>query len=276
MNPNLSLAQISQFMRYWIITMTSTAGSGHPTSSLSGVELMVQLMHGGFFVTDYDTNNRANDRIIFSKGHASPLFYSMYAALGQIKPEELLGFRQFDSVLEGHPTPRFHLTEATTGSLGQGLGIGLGITLGLGLQNLQRRPKVWVLLGDSEMSEGSVWETMELAAYHKAVNLIAIVDVNRLGQRGQTMIGHDLENYKGKVEAFGWEAYLVDDGHDLELIASVYSKVLASKSDKPKIILAKTIKGKGVSFLENINGWHGKTLNPEETQKALAEINYTA
>jgi transketolase len=235
---------------------------------------MTQLMLGSFFQSDFDLTNSNNDRIIFSKGHASPLFYSMYAAIGKIPTQELLTFRKFDSILEGHPTPRFDFTEATTGSLGQGLGIGLGLYLGLKLQNLNRQPKVWVMLGDSEMSEGSIWETMELAAYNKANNLIGIVDVNRLGQRGQTMEGYDLDNYKQKTEAFGWETFVINDGHDLEEIANIYNKVLASTTDKPKIILAKTIKGKGVSFLEDVNGWHGKTLNPEQTANALKEINY--
>lgn len=274
MNSFNNLSEVCQFMRHWIIKMTSSAGSGHPTSSMSGVELMAQLMLGGFFQTDYNTINLNNDRIIFSKGHASPLFYVMYSALSKITTEELLNFRKFDSVLEGHPTPRFPLTEATTGSLGQGLGIGLGLALGLNLQKPEKQPRVWILLGDSEMSEGSVWESIESAAYHKVGNLVAIVDINRLGQRGETMLGHDLEAYKVKTEAFGWETYLIEDGHNLDQIALVYQSVVDSGSDKPKMILARTLKGKGVSFLENINGWHGKTLNSEQTEQALTEIGY--
>ena len=261
---------IAKLIRYWILTSTTQAGSGHPTSSLSAVELMTGLLFSGIF--RFDVNNPShpnNDRLIFSKGHASPLFYSLWAATGAIKEQELMMLRKFNSSLEGHPTTGFPYAEAATGSLGQGLSIGLG--LALNAKYLDRLPyQTYVLLGDSEMSEGSIWEAIQLAAYYKLDNLVGIIDVNRLGQRGQTMFGYNLKNYQDKISSFGWHPIVID-GHDLKEIIKAYQKALKIKN-KPVMIIAKTIKGKGVSFLENKNGWHGRILKPKELKQSLKEL----
>lgn len=263
------LEKINKLMRYWILEMTTRAGSGHPTSSLSAVELMTTLMFGGFFKFNLqDKENLFNDRLIFSKGHASPLFYSLWAMAKGIEADELQTYRQFGSRLEGHPTLRFPFTEVATGSLGQGLSVGLGMAVAS--KNFDKtNSRVFVLLGDSEMAEGQNWEAMEVASFYKLNNLVAILDVNRLGQRGETMLGYDIDVYKKRAESFGWNAIAVD-GHNIDEIYQAYKN--SENSDKPTMIIAKTVKGKGVSFLENENGWHGKTLNEEEFKKAVLEL----
>lgn len=263
------LEKINKLMRYWILEMTTRAGSGHPTSSLSAVELMTTLMFGDFFKFNLqDKENLFNDRLIFSKGHASPLFYSLWAMAKGIEADELQTYRQFGSRLEGHPTLRFPFTEVATGSLGQGLSVGLGMALASRKFD-KTNARVFVLLGDSEMAEGQNWEAMEVASYYKLNNLVAILDVNRLGQRGETMLGYDLTTYQKRAESFGWNAVIVD-GHNLDEISQAYQN--SENSDKPTMIIAKTLKGKGISFLENENGWHGKTLNQEELEKAVLEL----
>ena len=265
-----NLEKISRLVRYYILISTTKAGSGHATSSLSAVELLVGLMFSGIFryrVGDPSYPN--NDRLIFSKGHAAPLLYSLWAAAGKVSQEELLTIRKFTSPLEGHPTREFPYTEAATGSLGQGLSIGVGLSLNA--KYLDKLPyRTYVLLGDSEMAEGSNWEAMQLAAFYKLDNLVGIVDVNRLGQRGETMYGFDLENYRRKCEAFGWES-LVINGHSLEEVVKAYQQATSIK-DKPVMIIAKTIKGKGVSFLEDKEGWHGKALSEDQLKQALTEF----
>ena len=232
---------------------------------------MTALVFGGTFrfkVSEPDHPN--NDRLIFSKGHASPLFYALWAAAGAITEEELLTYRRFGSRLEGHPTPRFPYVEAATGSLGQGLGIGLGMALNA--KHLDRLSyRTYVLLGDSEMSEGSQWEAIELAAYHGLSNLIGIIDVNRLGQRGQTMYGHDIDAYATRISAFGWKTITID-GHDLVQVLDAFSQATAGQS-RPVMIVARTIKGKGISFLEDKDGWHGKALDGEQAKQALSEFS---
>lgn len=265
------LKKLAALIRYYILAATTAAGSGHPTSSLSATELMTALFFGGFFRYNADhPEHPNNDRLIFSKGHASPLFYALWAAAGKLSAEELIkNYRQFGSPLEGHPTVSFPYTEAATGSLGQGLSIGLGMALNA--KSLDRLPYLtYVLLGDSEMAEGSQWEALQLAAHYELDNLIGILDVNRLGQRGETMYGHDLQAYEQRIAAFGWETILVD-GHSFEEILPAYQQA-ALVSGKPVMIIAKTIKGKGVSFIENKNGWHGKALNREEYDRALKEL----
>ena len=182
------LKKLAALMRYHILTMTTQAGSGHPTSSLSATELMAGLMFGGIFRYDLDhPEHPNNDRLIFSKGHATPLFYTLWAMAGKLTAAELMTYRHFGSPLEGHPTMSFRYTEAATGSLGQGLSIGLGIALNA--KYLDKLPyTTYVLLGDSEMAEGSQWETMQLAAHYKLDNLVGVLDVNRLGQRGETHV----------------------------------------------------------------------------------------
>jgi len=266
------LAGIAKLIRYYILTSTTKAGSGHPTSSLSATDLMAILLFGGFFRFDLDRPDCPNnDRLIFSKGHASPLFYSLWAAAGEVSEEELLTLRKFGSRLEGHPTLAFPFTEAATGSLGQGLSIGFGMALNA--KYIDRLPyKTYVLLGDSEMAEGSVWEAIQLAYHYKLDNLIAILDVNRLGQRGETMYGHDVGSYQKRVASFGWEAIVVD-GHNIQETVNAYDKILKNvPNGRPKMVIAKTIKGKGISFLEDKDGWHGKALSEEELKLALQEI----
>ncbi len=296
------LKKLCQLIRYDILTSTTKAGSGHPTTSLSAVELMTTLFFGGFLKADLShpkgVRSLANDRVVFSKGHASPLIYSLYHAAGVIKYEELMRLRKFNSDLEGHPTFRFKYADVATGSLGQGLSAGVGMALGMRLNfranrdsslrttNYELQPNVFVLLGDSEMAEGQVWEAIQIASHYKLNNLIAIADINRLGQSTQTMLGWDLKTYAKRIEAFGWNVIIVDNGHDLKQIYEAYQKVSSathffhktSKSEKnafaskPTMILAKTIKGKGVSFLENKEGWHGKPLNKEQLAVALKEL----
>lgn len=265
------LASLAARVRYDILHMSTEAGSGHPTSSLSATDLLTGLFFGGTFRFDLDDpQNPCNDRIIFSKGHASPLFYALYAAAGMLSQEQLLSYRKMGSPLEGHPTPRFAYAEAATGSLGQGLGIGTGIALnGRYVDNLPYN--TYVLMGDSEAAEGSVWEAAELASHYKLDNLVGILDVNRLGQRGETMLGWDLETYEARFAAFGWHTIVLEDGHDIDAIQAAYGEI-DHTCGRPTVLIARTIKGKGVSFLENMDGWHGKTLKREEFDRAVLEL----
>jgi transketolase len=262
-----SLENLAKLIRYYSLVSTTEAGSGHPTSSLSAADLMAGLLFGGAFRYDLgNPGNPNNDRLIFSKGHASPLFYALWTVAGTVSVQELLSLRKFGSPLEGHPTPAFRYTEAATGSLGQGLSVGVG--LALNAQKLDMLPyRTYVLLGDSEMSEGSVWEAMEIAAYYRLHSLTAIVDVNRLGQCGETMYGHDLGVYQKRAAAFGWEPIVID-GHHMPQILTAYEQAGRS-SERPVMIIARTIKGKGVSFIEDRNGWHGKALKKDELARAL-------
>ena len=272
MNPSspIYLRNLARLVRYYILLSTTEAGSGHPTSSLSAADLMTILVFGGFFHFDpANPENPANDRLIFSKGHASPLLYALWAAAGKITEEELKTLRMFGSRLEGHPAMTFPYTEAATGSLGQGLSIGVGMALNA--KYLDKIPyRTFVLLGDSEIAEGSVWEAMQCAAHYKLNNLAGILDVNRLGQRGETMHGHDLEAYEKKVIAFGWNAIMID-GHSHDEIARAYEHALTA-TEKPVMIIARTLKGKGISFLEDQDGWHGKALSRDQFQNALKEL----
>jgi transketolase len=265
-----ALEEIAKLIRYDILACTTHAGSGHPTSSLSATELMAGLLFGGAFRFYVDQPKHPNnDRLVFSKGHASPLFYALWAAAGKLTEEDLMTYRKFGSPLEGHPTVVFPYVEAATGSLGQGLSIGVG--LALNAKYVDKLPyRTYVLLGDSEMAEGSQWEAMEIAAYYKLDNLVGVLDVNRLGQRGETMYGHDLEAYRKRIAAFGWETLLID-GHSFPEVLNAYQKA-AQVSDKPTMVIAKTIKGKGVSFVEDKNGWHGKALKKEDFDRAVKEL----
>jgi transketolase len=265
------LQSVAKLVRHLCVLATSNAHSGHLTSSLSATDLMTGLLFGGTFRFRVDDPAHPNnDRLIFSKGHASPLFYALWAAAGGIDTKELMTYRQFGSRLEGHPTPRFPYAEAATGSLGQGLGIGLGMALNATrLDDLPYR--TYVLLGDSEMSEGSQWEAIQLAAHYRAANLVGIIDVNRLGQRGETMLGHDVDAYARRVESFGWRTLTID-GHDLPKILDAFREA-ASERPRPVMIVARTVKGKGISFLENAEGWHGKALDEGQKERALRELS---
>ena len=262
--------ELAKTVRYLILKSTTAAGSGHPSSSLSATDLMVNLFFGGNFRADLDDPDYCNnDRLIFSKGHAAPLLYSLYAVAGKISELELLNLRKFDSPLEGHPTMRFPFTEAATGSLGQGLSVGIGMALNA--KYIDKLPyRTFVLLGDSEMAEGSVWETIQLAAYYKTNNLVGIIDVNGLGQRGETMFGRDIKSYEQKLRAFGWQTVVVN-GHDHEEISAAYQKVTKERT-RPTMVIARTIKGKGVKFIENKNGWHGRALTNEECDRAIKDL----
>ncbi len=261
--------QLSRLLRYYILLSTSKAGSGHPTSCLSAVDLLTVLYFGGHLRFDSRRPDYpGNDRVIFSKGHAAPLLYALWTAAGELSEKELTTLRQLKSPLQGHPTPEFPYSEIASGSLGQGLSIGFGMALA-SKYILSAKNKIYVLLGDSEMAEGSVWEAVQLAAYYKLDNLIGILDVNRLGQRGQTMYGHNLPAYQKRIKAFGWQTMVID-GHDFKQIDKAFAR--ARKAKLPVMIIAKTIKGKGVSFLENKNGWHGKALDARQLERALAEL----
>ena len=265
-----SLKSLATQLRIDSIRCTTAAGSGHPTSSMSAADLMAVLMVEHL---RYDWNNPHapnNDRLIFSKGHACPLLYSMYKAAGVVSDAELLRLRKIDSNLQGHPNPHvLKWVDVATGSLGQGIGNGVGMALnGKYVDKLPYR--VWVLLGDSEMAEGSVWEAFDKASYYKLNNLIAILDMNRLGQRGETDLGWNGAEYAARARAFGWHAIELN-GHDLPSIQAAYHEAL-SQTDKPTCLIARTEKGEGVSFLANKDGWHGKALSADEEKKALAEL----
>lgn len=267
------LERLATLIRHHILTSSTAAGSGHPTSSLSATDLMATLFFGGFFKFDVKhPQYHVNDRLIFSKGHASPLFYALWAVAGGIPKKELNTLRKFGSRLEGHPTMEFPFTEVPTGSLGQGLSVGVGMSL---VAKRERLPfKTYVLLGDSEMAEGSVWEAMQSASYYKLDNLVGIIDVNRLGQSRETVHGHDVAAYARKCKAFGWEVVVVD-GHSLPEITSAFGSASHTKG-KPIMIIAKTFKGAGISFLENKPDWHGKALKREELERALPELGFVS
>lgn len=262
-----NLDKLARLIRHNILVSTTEAGSGHVTSSLSAADLMTALLFCGIFRFDLDNPEHPNnDRLIFSKGHASPLFYALWAAAGKVTEQELMTYRKFESPLEGHPTTAFRYTEAATGSLGQGLSIGIGMALNA--KYIDKLPyRTYVLLGDSEMAEGSQWEAIQIAAHYNLNNLIGIIDVNRLGQRGETMYGHDIEAYERRISSFGWETITID-GHNFDDILLAYNRASKS-SERPVMIIAKTVKGKGVPFIEDRIGWHGKTLDKSELKQAL-------
>jgi transketolase len=252
------------------IRCTTAAGSGHPTSGMSAADLMAVLLTNYLHYDWSDPKHPNNDRLIFSKGHACPVLYAMYKAAGVIDDRELLSLRKLGSRLEGHPNPRVcPWVDVATGSLGQGIGIGVGMALnGKYLDKLPYR--VWVLLGDSETAEGSVWEAFAKASFYKLDNLTVILDMNRLGQRGPTELEWDSATYAERLRAFGWHTIELN-GHDVAAIDQAYSEAVYTKN-MPTCLIAKTEKGHGVSFLANKEGWHGKALSPEQAQQAIAEL----
>jgi len=262
------LTELAQQLRVDSVRAADAAGSGHPTSSMSAAELMAVLL-ANHLRYDFDRPaHPGNDRFVLSKGHASPLLYSAYKAAGAIDDAELLSFRKLGSRLEGHPTPRrLPWVETATGSLGQGLPVGVGIALA-GKRLDRTGYGVWVLTGDSELAEGSVWEAAEHAAYEHLDNLTAIVDVNRLGQRGPTRHGHDLDAYARRFQAFGWHTIEVD-GHDVDAVDRAYGEAV-STTGQPTAILARTLKGKGVEAVQDREGQHGKPL--PDADEAIQEL----
>lgn len=265
------LAQTCLQLRRLVLEATTRAGSGHPSSCLSAVELMAVLMFKGYFKADFKNPEKVtNDRLIFSKGHAAPLLYALYAVLGAIDEKELLTLRQLGSRLEGHPTMQFPYTEAATGSLGQGLSIGVGIALAAKLD--KQSYQTYVLLGDGELTEGANWEAAAIAKHYHLNNLTVILDINRYEQVGLTMDQWETSLFAQKFRAFGWAPVLVKDGHNLEEVSNAFSYCEKLQEQAPKVILAQTIKGKGVSLFENQPGWHGKVLSEEELATALKEL----
>jgi len=261
------LKGIANQLRIHSITATTAAGSGHPTSCCSAADVVAALFFGHMRYDAKNPHYHNNDRFILSKGHAAPLLYAAWAETGLFPADELLKLRKFGCDLEGHPTPRLPFVDVATGSLGQGLSVGAGMALAARFDKLDYN--TYVLLGDGEIAEGSVWEAASFAGIHKLNNLIAIVDANRLGQSEATAFGHDIGVYRKRFEAFGWRVEDID-GHDLEEISEVLGGV--GLNDQPLAIIAKTYKGAGVSFLQDKDGWHGKPLNQEEAAKAVAEL----
>jgi transketolase len=259
--------ELGQQLRVHSIRSSDAGGSGHPTSSMSAAELMAVLLDGHLRLDFDNPRHPGNDHLVFSKGHASPLLYSMFKAAGAITDEELLTFRKLGSRLEGHPTPVLPWVDVATGSLGQGLPVAVG--LALAAKRFDRSPaRVWCLCGDSEMAEGSIWEAFDHGSFWELDNLVAIVDVNRLGQTGETMHGWNLDVYAERARAFGWEAIEVD-GHDVEAIEEAYTRAERT-SGRPAVILARTKKGAGVKAVEDQPGRHGKPL--DDAEEAIAEL----
>ncbi len=264
------MVELGQQLRVDSVRAAAAAGSGHPTSSMSAADLMAVLL-GRYLRYDIsDPGNPHNDRLIFSKGHASPLLYSMLHAAGAISEQELMSYRKLGSLLEGHPTPRLPWVDVATGSLGQGLPIGVGMALTAA--RLDKLPyRVWVLCGDSELAEGSIWEALEHASYERLDKLTVIVDINRLGQRGPTRHQWDSAAYARRIAAFGWNTIEID-GHDRVEIDRAYAKAVEN-TNRPTAILARTRKGSGASEVEDHEGMHGKPLpNPNTAVEQLGGV----
>ena len=270
MHDGLSLEQVRELaaqLRVDSIRSSTAAGSGHPTSSLSAADLLAVLMSRHLRYDWDDPDAPGNDHLIFSKGHASPLLYSVFRAAGVVSEQELLeGYRRFGQRLEGHPTPVLPWVDVATGSLGQGLPDGVGIALAGA--KLEKAPyRVWVLAGDSELAEGSMWEALATASHYGLTKLVTIVDVNRLGQRGETALGWDMDAYAARVEAFGAEAVVVD-GHDVEAIDAALARA-DEDLERPLVILARTVKGKGIPGVEDEEDWHGKPMPEDRAEEAI-------
>lgn len=266
-----TVAEVAAQLRVDSVRSSTSAGSGHPTSSMSAADLLAVLISRHLRYDWDNPDNPRNDHLVFSKGHASPLLYSVFRAVGVVGEDELLkGYRRFDQRLEGHPTPELPWVDVATGSLGQGLPDGVGIALaGKYLDKLPYR--VWVLCGDSEFAEGSIWEALDKASHYKLSNLVAILDVNRLGQRGETDLGWDTEAYKRRAEAFGARVVVID-GHDLDAIDEALTTAEDPSAERPTVIIAKTVKGKGFSEVEDSPDWHGKPFPEDMAERAIKEL----
>jgi len=260
---------IATRLRIDSVRATTEAGSGHPSTCCSAAEIVAALFFAEMRFDARDVQNPDNDRFVLSKGHAAPILYAAWAEAGFLKREELLNLRKLDSDLEGHPTPRLPFVDVATGSLGQGLCAGVGIAFNA--RRIRSDYRTYVLLGDGESAEGSVWEAADVAGFYTLDSLCGITDVNAFGQSGPTQWQHDLEALAGRWRGFGWHPIVVD-GHDLPAILDALDKARQTRG-RPTMILAKTLKGKGVSLMEGKGGWHGKPLKKgEELDKALAEL----
>jgi transketolase len=263
-----ALRNIATQLRIDSIRSTTAAGSGHPTTCMSAAEIVATLFFGEMRFDPKDPANVDNDRFVLSKGHAAPILYAAWAAAGLFPREELLQLRRIDSDLEGHPTPRLRFVDVATGSLGQGLGAGVGIALNA--RRIDSAYRTYVLLGDGEMAEGSVWEAASMAVHYKLDNLCALVDVNALGQSQATQFAHDMDRIASHWRGWGWHTLTVD-GHDVQQLLDSYGSARKAAGG-PTVVLARTLKGKGVSSLEGKEGWHGKALKKDEAQKAVEEL----
>jgi transketolase len=265
------LHNIATQLRVDSIRATTAAGSGHPSTCASAADVVAALFFAEMRFDPANPKHAHNDRFVLSKGHAAPLLYAAWAAVGYVEHSELLKLREIDSDLEGHPTPRLPFVDVATGSLGQGLAAGIGSALNA--RRIGSDYRTYVLMGDGETAEGSVWEAAESAAYFKVDNLIGITDVNRLGQSRPTMYQHDMEGIAGRWRAFGWHAIVID-GHNLDAILDALAEARTVKG-RPTMIVARTFKGYGVSIMQDKEGWHGKALKSDEADRAVAELNAT-
>lgn len=263
-----SLEDVATRLRIDSVRATTTAGSGHPSSAASSADLVAALFFDAMRFDPDDPRSIASDRFVLSKGHAAPVLYAAWAEVGVIKREDLTTLRDITSDLEGHPTPRLPFVDVATGSLGQGLGVGVGLALGARLAGSEAR--VFVLLGDGEMAEGSVWEAMQMAAHASLENVVAVVDVNALGQSGPTMLGHDLAAYQRRFAAFGWRVKTID-GHDMREIVAALRWARRGRG-APRAVVARTVKGKDLAGIEGLEGWHGKPLPTDAADRVLRAL----
>ena len=263
-----ALHNIATELRIDSIRSTTEAGSGHPTTCLSAAEIVATLFFGEMHFDPKNPRHADNDRFVLSKGHAAPILYAAWAQTGLFPREDLLKLRRIDSDLEGHPTPRLNFVDVATGSLGQGLAAGIGIALNA--RRIDSAYRTYVLLGDGEMAEGSVWEAASMAIHFKLDNLCAIVDVNGLGQSQATQFNHDMQRIAAHWTGFGWNTLIVD-GHDVPQLLDAYATARKT-SGRPTVVLAKTVKGKGIPSIEGKDGWHGKALKKDEAEKAVADL----
>ena len=264
-----TLHNIATRLRIESIRATTAAGSGHPTTCCSAADIVATLFFAEMRFDPKLPGDPDNDRFVLSKGHAAPLLYAAWAEAGAFPREHLLTLRQIGSDLEGHPTPRLPFVDVATGSLGQGLCAGVGIALNA--RRIGSAHRTYVLLGDGESAEGSVWEAADVARHYELSNLCAVMDINALGQSRPTALAHDMEAYARRWQAFGWHAIVVD-GHDINVLLDAFEQARQT-TDRPTMILARTIKGKGVSFTEGLNGWHGRPLKKDEAARAIAELD---
>ncbi|MBA3886361.1 MAG: transketolase [Acidobacteria bacterium] len=268
-DPASALRTIAAQLRIDSVKATSESASGHPTTCLSVADIMATLFFDEMRYDPSDPQNPDNDRCVLSKGHAAPILYAVWAEAGLFPREELLKLRQFDSDLEGHPTPRLSFVDVATGSLGQGLAAGVGTALNA--RRIGSDYRTYVVMGDGEMAEGSVWEAANIAVYHKLDSLCTIVDVNALGQSQPTQFTHDLDAIAARWGGFGWHVITID-GHDIPALMKAYAEAKSTKG-RPTVILGRTLKGKGLSWIEGTGGWHGKALKKgEELDRAMAEL----